>query len=313
MTRKAVLVFVLTVSVMAGAFARSAAETSPTPLVGADWLEERLDDEALRIIEIGRSFDDYRGAHVPGAVWLDLEAFRATEFVDNWDQLEVTGEVPGMLPPEDYLVAVLEDAGISRDRTVVVYDDRGSLWASYLFWILEYTGHERAHVLDGGLENWTAQGRPLSGEVPDVAPETYVADIRPELLATKAEVLGILDDDSSVIVDVRTEGEYSGEILRSARGGHIPGAVNVGWKTALKTEEDNVFRSAEELSGFYADLGITPEKTAVTHCQEGIRAAHTYLSLRQLGYEDVKVYDGSWFEWGNDPDVPVETGAGAGS
>lgn len=277
------------------------------PIVDVTWLNEEIDSGDLRIIEFGRSWENYLSGHIPGAVWVDLESFRATEFVDNWDLLEVEGDVPGMLPPIDYLADIIESAGISQKSKVVIYDDRGSLWASYLFWVLEYTGHEDVHVLSGGIDSWKSSGGTLSTEAVDVDRAKYTVKIQDDLIVTKEYILENLNNPEVSIVDVRSEGEYTGEILRSARGGHIPGALNLSWKTAL-VEESNTFKSSEDLSDFYQTVGVSRDSENITHCQEGIRAAHTYLALKNLGYENVKVYDGSWFEWGNDSSLPIEQG-----
>jgi thiosulfate/3-mercaptopyruvate sulfurtransferase len=178
-----------------------------------------------------------------------------------------------------------------------------------LFWFLEFFGHNDVHVLNGGYNAWIAAGFPVTQEA--AAPKTgnFKKKIRRELLATVDDVLGRLGSKTSVIVDTRSDGEYTGQIVRAARGGAIPGAVHLEWTRNL--DSNGFFKSAGELQQMYAAHRILPEHEVIPHCHGGYRSAHTYLALRLIGYPNVRNYLGSWGEWGNRADLPIERkGAG---
>lgn len=194
--------------------------------------------------------------------------------------------------------------GISPERPVVVYESNSGVRAARLFWFLEYLGHPRARVLDGGLDRWVREGLPVTREAVAPTPGTWHGTPTPARLATWSDVRDILGDDRVAIVDTRSRDEYLGRTVRARRGGAVPGAVNVEWTQNLGP--DGCYRIAAELEGLYAPAGVTPDKTVVTYCQGGYRAAHTYLALRVLGYPHVRNYTGSWKEWGDRDDLPIE-------
>ncbi len=254
-------------------------------LVDPAWLRARLGDPRVRVVDV-RGPAAYGAGRVPGAVPVR---------VDDWRPLSVP---------------VLEDrlgrAGIRRDHTVVIYDDEGGLIASRLFLILEYLGQDRVHVLNGGVQGWVASGGPLTKEVPGHPSVAYRAKPRPDLLATKAEVLAGLSRPDRVLLDTRSAPEFQGKDVRAARGGHIPGARHVEWTENLRQGSIPVWKPAQELDVLFAAAGATPDKEIVTYCQTHSRAAHTYFTLRLMGYSRLKAYIGSWEEWGNDPSLPLE-------
>jgi thiosulfate/3-mercaptopyruvate sulfurtransferase len=273
------------------AFGKSFDETSL--LVGAQWLEENLDLEDLVIIDFGRSRTDYDKGHIPGAVFLERAAVYGT--VDGVD---------GMLPPPEKAVPLLEAAGISNDSKVVIYDAIGGLWASRLFWGLEFFGHKDVHILNGGYPAWEADGRPVSTETPSVKAGVFKHELQWDTVANTEYILSNIANEDVQVIDTRSVGEYEGTDVRADRGGHIPNAINLDW--ALNLDENRVFLSLQELVELYDTADVSKDKTQVTHCQTGVRGAHTYFVLRYLGYEDVRLYDESWVVWGNRPDTPIE-------
>jgi thiosulfate/3-mercaptopyruvate sulfurtransferase len=194
--------------------------------------------------------------------------------------------------------------GIGPERAVVVYEQDSGIRAARVFWFLEYLGHPNVRVLDGGLRRWTAEGGAVTREA--VAPKagTWHGTPIAERLATWADVRDVLGDRSVAIVDTRSRDEYVGKTVRAARGGAIPGAVNVEWTQNLTP--DGRYKNVEDLRALYEPLGVTLDKTVVTYCQGGYRAAHTYLALRLLGYPRLRNYTGSWKEWGDRADLPIE-------
>jgi thiosulfate/3-mercaptopyruvate sulfurtransferase len=269
---------------------------NPQLLVETAWLTDHLNDPNLRIIDT-RAQKDYQQGHVPNAVFFDR--------VKVWDTI---GGIEGMLPPVDKVKASFEEAGINNWNTVVIYDDQGDLWAARLFWALEYLGHRDVRLLNGGWKKWKKEGRSVTTETPQVARESFKVELHPEKLATKEEILKNLDNPQLVILDARSPKEYTGEDKRSSRGGHIPGAINLNWVLNITTDDVQTFLPTDELAEMFEQEGVSKDKEVAALCQTGVRGAHSYFTLRLLGYENVKVYDGSWAEWGNDPNTPVVTG-----
>jgi thiosulfate/3-mercaptopyruvate sulfurtransferase len=230
--------------------------------------------------------------HIPGAVQLDLAAVRTTS----------NGVRKQVAPPET-VETVLGGLGIDNEMTVIIYDAGTGIDAARLFWTLEYYGHQDAHLLNGGWGAWQRAGEDVSTELPEVAPRTFAAQPRPELIADAAWVLAHLGDEDIAIVDARAVEEYRGENVRALRGGHIPGAILVEWQTTLN--DDGSFKDVADIEAIYISAGLEPGQEAVAYCQTGHRAAHDYFTLRLLGYT-ARLYDGSWEEWGNRTDTPME-------
>lgn len=279
-------------------------------LVEVEDLSRRLADPRLRVVDCRFSFDrdmraDYRAGHIPGAVYC------------NWaeDLSDPPRPVRWMIAAPGRFAETMSRLGIGDDTAVVAYDAEGGHHAARLWWALRYYGHDDVALLHGGIQAWVAARKPLEpGDAPELGarftPRPY-----PELRATKDEVLahrsrarGLATDvegKEPILLDVRRPSEFTGEEVRAARGGHIPGARHLEWREALG--KDWRFLPREEVRAKYAARGITPDAPVVTYCQAGVRAAFSAYALTLLGQRDVRVYDGSWEEWGNDPDLPVTT------
>ena len=194
--------------------------------------------------------------------------------------------------------------GVTPERPVVVYEEESGVRAARAFWFLEYLGHPNVRVLDGGLKAWRARGLPVTTETTTPAPSVWHGTPQPERLATLEQVRGRLGKPDTAIIDTRSDEEYDGRHVRAKHGGAIPGAIHLEWKRNL--DDRGAFKPRDELRAMYAAAGVTPDREVVTYCQGGYRAAHTYLALRLLGYPRVRSYVGSWKEWGDRDDVPIE-------
>jgi thiosulfate/3-mercaptopyruvate sulfurtransferase len=272
-------------------------------LVEAEWLQEHLNDESIRIVEVDENPALYAEAHIPGAVGFDWKE-------DLQDPVR-----RDFLGPEDF-GKLFGSRGVGNEHTIVLYGDRSNWFAAYTYWYLKYYGHEKVLLLNGPREKWIADGRPTSSEVPQHSATTFEAQPGNEEIRARREEVQRAIGSSVRLVDVRSPAEFAGEIISPAgyeqegaqRAGHIPGAASIPWAQAVK--EDGTFKSAEELRELYGSKGVLNGDEVIAYCRIGERSAHTWFVLHELlGQEKVKNYDGSWTEWGSLVGVPVETGS----
>jgi thiosulfate/3-mercaptopyruvate sulfurtransferase len=273
-------------------------------LVSTDWLAEHLGDEGLVVAEVDENPDVYDEGHIPGAVKL------------HWQE-DLQDPVERDIVDKAMFERVLGERGIGNDTAVVLYGDKNNWFAAYAYWYLKVYGHGDVRILDGGRQKWIDEGRELATDAPAPQPQTYTAQERDESIrAYRNQVREWLGADVRALVDVRSPGEYAGDLIAppgyeqegAQRGGHIPGAASIPWASAVN--DDGTFKAADELRELYGGKGITGEKEVTAYCRIGERSAHTWFVLRELlGYENVRNYDGSWTEWGNLVDVPIEKGS----
>jgi thiosulfate/3-mercaptopyruvate sulfurtransferase len=257
-------------------------------LTGTGDLARMIETEAVRVVDV-RPREAYDAGHIPGAVHLGAD-----------DVIDPDSSVEGSLLMPEVLAQMLGWRGIDKETPVVFYDDKGGFHAARLFWLLEYFGHRQVSVLNGGFPKWQAEGRSVSTVEPQVAAKAFSFTPMPRRLATADWLLDRRDDASVVVIDVRPEKLY--------QAGHIPWAKSIPWK--LNLAQDGTLRSAVELNLHFASLGVTRDKNVAVHCQTGKAAAHTYFTLRLLGYPRVRSYDRSWAEWGLADDLPKSVAAG---
>jgi thiosulfate/3-mercaptopyruvate sulfurtransferase len=284
-----------------------AAYAHPERLVTTEWLAEHLGQPGLAVVESDEDVLLYDTGHIPGSVKVDWH----TELNDPVTRDYVDGK---------RFAELLGEKGIGRDDTVVIYGDKNNWWAAYALWVFSLFGHADVRLLDGGRAKWVAEGREQTKDVPSRTPVDYPVVTRDDsvIRAFKDEVLAHL---GKPLVDVRSPGEYSGELLHmpdypqegAVRGGHIPGAASVPWARAAA--QDATFKTRDELEAIYQqEQGLARSDDVIAYCRIGERSSHTWFVLTHLlGFPNVRNYDGSWTEWGNSVRVPIATGTERGS
>jgi thiosulfate/3-mercaptopyruvate sulfurtransferase len=271
-------------------------------LVDTQWVEDHLDDDSIRIVEVDENPGLYAESHIPGAIGFDWKK-------DLQDPVK-----RDFLGPDDF-ASLMGDRGISNEHTVVLYGDRNNWFAAYTYWYFRYYGHDNVKLVNGPREKWIAEDRPTTQDVPKYASASFKVSGQDEAIrAKREEVLAILGAGSHRLVDVRSPQEFSGELIAmpgyeqegAQRSGHIPSAKSVPWAQAVR--EDGTFKSREELEELYTTKGVIDGDTPIiAYCRIGERSAHTWFVLHELlGRDDVRNYDGSWTEWGNMVAVPIE-------
>jgi thiosulfate/3-mercaptopyruvate sulfurtransferase len=269
-------------------------------LVDTQWVADRLEDDSIRIVEVDENPALYAEAHIPGAIGFDWKKDLQDPVKRDFLGPEAFGELFG-------------SRGISNDHTIVLYGDRNNWFAAYTYWYLKYYGHDKVLLMNGPREKWIAEDRPTSTEVPSYEPATFTAQEGDDAIRAKRDEVAEALGTSTRLVDVRSPAEFSGELIAmpgyeqegAQRAGHIPGAKSVPWAQAV--QEDGTFKSREELERLYTEKGVLNGEPVIAYCRIGERSAHTWFVLHELlGKEDVRNYDGSWTEWGNLVDVPIE-------
>jgi thiosulfate/3-mercaptopyruvate sulfurtransferase len=273
-------------------------------LVTTDWLADHLNDDGVVVAEVDENPDLYDEGHIAGAVKL------------HWRD-DLQDPVERDLVDKPTFERLMSERGIANDATVVLYGDKNNWFAAYAYWYLKTYGHQDVRILDGGRQKWVDEGRELTTDQPSREQTQYSASDRNEAIRARRDaVQQAIGEQTKALVDVRSPQEFAGELVSppgyeqegAQRAGHIPTAASIPWAQAVR--DDGTFKPADELRELYESKGITPEKDVTAYCRIGERSAHTWFVLRELlGYEKVKNYDGSWTEWGNLVDVPIEKGS----
>ncbi len=275
---------------------------NPDILVSTDWVAEHLNDENIRIVESNEDDLLYPSGHIPGAVQVDWTA-------------DLNDPVKRDYIGKEAFEALMSRIGVTPETTIVFYGDKSNWWASYALWVFQLFGHTNVKLMDGGRLKWEKEEREMTRDVPTYPATEYAAQERDDskVRAFRDDVLKHIEANRP-LVDVRSPAEFKGELLHMAnypqegalRGGHVPGAKNIPWSKAAN--EDGTFKTADELRAIYAEEnGVTGDGEVITYCRIGERSSHSWFVLKYLlGYDNVRNYDGSWTEWGNAVNVPIE-------
>ena len=265
----------------------------PEQLVETEWVAAHGADANVRIVDMRRG--GYEQGHVPGAAYLAPDAIRDAK------------SPPTFLPSAAQFEEMMGRLGISDATRVVVYDERGGIYAARLWWILNYFGHGNVALMNGGWIKWAAEKREAATAVPQVAPSRFAARPQPRWIATAADVVAAIDQPGTRIVDARTAAEIEGKDLRNIRrGGFVPSSVAVYWEDLLDPER-KTFKPADELRRLYEERGVLPSQEVIAYCQVGMRASVDLFALHLIGYDRLRNYLGAWEEWGNRDDLPIAT------
>jgi thiosulfate/3-mercaptopyruvate sulfurtransferase len=275
----------------------------PEVLVDTEWVSKNPPSDKMRLVEVDYDPENgYRKGHIKGATLI-------------WWKRDINDPVTRDIIDKKQFEALMSKNGIKTDSEVVLYGDFNNWFAAFVFWVFKYYGHKNVKIMNGGRKKWELEKRPYTTEEPQVTPTNYVA-LPPDegLRAYLFDVRRALSKREVALVDVRSPKEFTGEITappeypmeHAQRGGHIPGAQNIPWATAVN-DADGTFKSVAELQQNYVSKGITPDKEIICYCRIGERSSHSWFVLKYLlGYPQVRNYDGSWTEWGNMIGNPVE-------
>jgi len=267
------------------------AYANPELVVTTEWLAEHLGDPNVRIVDTRTR--GYEESHIPGAVWLDINASRDKN------------NPPTFLPDLDTFVATLEEIGISKDTHIVFYDDRGGIYGTRPWVLLQLIGHENASIVNGGWPKWLDESRSTSSETPSISRGTLEVRRNAQWIATADDVEAAIDDPGVQLLDTRSNEEFAGAPGKNPRGGAIPSATHLFWEDTLEGEFQS-FRSADELTLLFDSHGLTKSDDIITYCQGGGRAAHELFMLHLMGYDDVSLYLGSMEDWSRQPERPLQ-------
>ncbi|MGB1580964.1 MAG: sulfurtransferase [Nevskiales bacterium] len=269
-------------------------ETKLSSIIAPATLAERLNNPGLLIVDVSAP-EEFAAGHIPGAVQIEYSAY-------------VSGSPPvmGLISDPKQLSIALSGIGFTAEKHVVAYDRNGGGQAGRLLYTLDAIGHTAGSLLDGGLQAWAAAELPLETGAANPEPSQYQAQYVGNNAVDKDYILSRLGSDDVAILDCRSPAEYHGQDVRSARGGHIPGAINFNWTDAFDPNKPPSLRDLEELRREFETQGITADKEVIAYCQTHTRSSHTYMLLKQLGFTNVRGYPGAWSDWGNDPETPIE-------
>ena len=271
---------------------------NPAALVSTQWVADHLNDANVRLLEVDVDTSAYAQGHVQGAVGI------------NWTT-QLGDPVRRDIPSREDWAKLLSDAGINNDTRIIFYGDNNNWFAAFAYWVSKIYGHQNGALMNGGRKKWEAENRPYTTDEPQHARGSYSAKEADKSL--RAFLRDVLDRPAATaLVDVRSPAEFNGEVIAppgmtetAQRAGHVPGAANIPWAQAAN--EDGTFKSAEDLKALYGGKGVTGDKDVIAYCRIGERSSFSWFVLKELlGFQNVKNYDGSWTEWGNLVDVPIE-------
>jgi thiosulfate/3-mercaptopyruvate sulfurtransferase len=274
----------------------------PEVLLTTDWIASHANDPNIRLVEVDVDTSAYEKGHIKNAVgW-------------NWTT-QLNDNVRRDIPNQKQFEELCSKSGIGNESTVVLYGDNNNWFSAFAFWQFKVYGHTDVRLMNGGRKKWELEGRPFTTEVPNISATHYSAS-RPDasIRARREEIFKIIDNRNAYLVDVRSPDEFTGKVIAppgmtetAQRGGHIPGAANIPWSKAVN--EDGTFKSYDDLIKLYETQGVRPDREVVAYCRIGERSSHSWFVLKYLlGFENVKNYDGSWTEWGNLIEAPIEKG-----
>ncbi len=254
---------------------------------------------SVRVIDMRTSLQDYLKGHIPDAVFFHFE-----------NLLVPDKGIPDQAPDRIALERLLGDSlSLSNPMWVILYSEKSNANATFLAWTLDFLGHKKVGILNGGLEKWASEKLPITQNYPSPPPNKFFGKVIRETLAEKKWILDRLTARNFLLLDARSPKQYSGEEGEEIRRGHIPGAKNLYWETTLEGEEVKVWKKKEDLEKLFAESGVTRDKEIVVYCQTGKEASHLYFTLKYvLGFPHVRPYRGSWIEWSGDKSLPVKTG-----
>ena len=284
LSRRTLAGFAAAIAIVAGASAPAGATDYANPhlLVSSAALSDLLDRDDVRVIDV-RPEKDYDAGHIPRALNIPADSVN-----------DPMAQVEGARLLDDKLASLFGSRGIDKNTRVVLYDDKGGFHAARLFWMLDYFGHRKVGILNGGIQKWTADGHKLSRNRAKARPAQFTPTPMDRRIASADWLLERRHDPNVVVIDVRPAASY--------QKGHIPWARNIPWAQNLAA--DGTMKSADELLAHFASHGVTPEKNIASHCQDGKASAHSYFTLRLLGFPRIRSYDRSWAEWGTADDLP---------
>jgi thiosulfate/3-mercaptopyruvate sulfurtransferase len=268
-------------------------------LIETGELANTTDQPSVRIVDLRSSFSDYLRGHIPNAVYLPFQTLQVPR-----------NGVPAQLPDRISLERIMGNyLGISNNMWVILYSEKSDPNATYLLWTLDYLGHKKVGVLNGGWEKWTADNLPQTQYYPSLSSKKFFGRIIGESLAEKKWVLNRLSARNVVIIDARSPQQYSGEEGEEIRRGHIPGARNMFWERTLEGEEIKVWKKKEDLEKIFVEAGVTKDKEVIVYCRTGREGSHLYFTLKYvLAFPNVRLYRGSWVEWSADRKLPTTVG-----